>query len=187
MSGTETVSDWIAAFRRAESPDEMVCWLAADFPGPLPGGKGVVLSEIETVGWARTDEPAGWRMIVNITGTGLDKLPGLMEQLGIGYFLIGSYHDGLQGHAARLILTDELWPVMAVMRYLRQEAEKIRDDWRGYVKGNVRWVHKHVNIMKNRYTDSYFINLCRSVAEHQDAKRPNQGGGAAATGACPIR
>lgn len=61
------------------------------------------------------------------------------------------------------------------------------DNEQGYVKGNVRWVHKHVNIMKNRYTDSYFINLCRSVAEHQDVKHSNQGGDAAATGACPIR
>ena len=38
----------------------------------------------------------------------------------------------------------------------------------GYVKENVRWVHKHINIMKNRYTDSYFVGLCRSVVKHQD-------------------
>lgn len=61
------------------------------------------------------------------------------------------------------------------------------DNEQGYIKSNVRWVHKHINIMKNRYTDSYFVDMCRRVAEYQNVKHANQGEGAVPTGACPIR
>jgi hypothetical protein len=56
------------------------------------------------------------------------------------------------------------------------------DNEQGYVKGNIRWVHKHINIMKNRYTDSYFVGLCRAVVAHADSE-----GATSSTGACPIR
>lgn len=51
------------------------------------------------------------------------------------------------------------------------------DNEQGYVIGNVRWVHKHINIMKNRYTDNYFIELCQKVVEN----------GRSASGVCPIK
>jgi len=35
----------------------------------------------------------------------------------------------------------------------------------GYVQGNVQWVHKDINLMKNKLEQSYFIQLCKSVAE----------------------
>lgn len=34
----------------------------------------------------------------------------------------------------------------------------------GYVKGNVQWVHKHVNFMKRTYSQEYFIEMCKLVA-----------------------
>lgn len=36
----------------------------------------------------------------------------------------------------------------------------------GYIPGNVQWVHKHINIMKNIYTNDYFIELCKLVANN---------------------
>ena len=30
--------------------------------------------------------------------------------------------------------------------------------------GNVQWVHKHINIMKNKYTEDHFIEMCKLVA-----------------------
>lgn len=33
----------------------------------------------------------------------------------------------------------------------------------GYVKGNVQWVHKHVNIMKNKFDQNYFIQMCKLI------------------------
>lgn len=37
---------------------------------------------------------------------------------------------------------------------------------RGYVKGNVQWVHKHVNFMKHELEQKYFIKLCKMIVEN---------------------
>lgn len=39
------------------------------------------------------------------------------------------------------------------------------DSTKGYIKGNVQWVHKTVNIMKNIFDNTLFINLCKKIAE----------------------
>jgi hypothetical protein len=39
------------------------------------------------------------------------------------------------------------------------------DNTRGYVKGNVQWVHKDINRMKNVFTQEYFIETCKRIAE----------------------
>lgn len=39
-----------------------------------------------------------------------------------------------------------------------------RDSNLGYTEDNVQWVHKHVNIMKNRFDEPYFIDFCRMIA-----------------------
>lgn len=36
----------------------------------------------------------------------------------------------------------------------------------GYVPGNVQWVHKDVNKMKNVFAQGHFIYMCRLVAEN---------------------
>lgn len=38
------------------------------------------------------------------------------------------------------------------------------DSSKGYIKGNVQWVHKHINIMKNKFEQDYFIEMCKLVA-----------------------
>lgn len=40
----------------------------------------------------------------------------------------------------------------------------------GYVIGNVQWVHKDINRMKNVFDQDYFIAMCRAVAAHADRK-----------------
>lgn len=40
------------------------------------------------------------------------------------------------------------------------------DSKKGYTIDNVQWLHKHVNIMKNRYDNEYFKNICKLVTEH---------------------
>jgi hypothetical protein len=41
-----------------------------------------------------------------------------------------------------------------------------RDNTRGYTLDNVQWIHKDVNMMKNKFDQGYFISMCRRVAEH---------------------
>lgn len=40
------------------------------------------------------------------------------------------------------------------------------DSNRGYVKGNVQWVHKHVNNMKWDFDQGYFIEVCGLITEN---------------------
>lgn len=35
----------------------------------------------------------------------------------------------------------------------------------GYVVGNVQWVHKDINMMKQRYSVDYFIEMCQHVTK----------------------
>lgn len=39
------------------------------------------------------------------------------------------------------------------------------DSSKGYVYGNVQWVHKDVNLMKNAFNQDYFIEMCKKVVE----------------------
>jgi len=38
------------------------------------------------------------------------------------------------------------------------------DNTRGYINGNVQWVHKDVNYMKQKFEQEYFIKLCKKIA-----------------------
>lgn len=40
------------------------------------------------------------------------------------------------------------------------------DSSKGYDPGNVQWVHKDINRMKNIYTQEYFIEMCKKVSEY---------------------
>lgn len=40
------------------------------------------------------------------------------------------------------------------------------DSSKGYIEGNVQWVHKDINIMKQSYSQEYFIELCKDVAKN---------------------
>jgi hypothetical protein len=44
--------------------------------------------------------------------------------------------------------------------------DRINSD-KGYETGNLQWVHKDVNKMKNIFDENYFIKLCVLVAQHK--------------------
>lgn len=39
------------------------------------------------------------------------------------------------------------------------------DSTRGYIEGNVQWVHQDINYMKSNYTQKYFIDICKKIAK----------------------
>lgn len=39
------------------------------------------------------------------------------------------------------------------------------DSSKGYIEGNVQWVHKTVNMMKNKLNQQEFINICKMIAQ----------------------
>lgn len=41
------------------------------------------------------------------------------------------------------------------------------DSNKGYVEGNVQWVHKDVNWMKQDYSNDYFLEMCQRICDHR--------------------
>lgn len=37
----------------------------------------------------------------------------------------------------------------------------------GYVPGNVQWVHKTINLLKNSYSEEDFVKMCKAVAAYR--------------------
>ncbi len=35
----------------------------------------------------------------------------------------------------------------------------------GYIEGNVQWVHKEINMMKQDLTQTHFVEMCRLVSQ----------------------
>ena len=42
------------------------------------------------------------------------------------------------------------------------------DSKQGYITGNIQWVHKDINRMKQHFDETQFLKLCRIVTEHQE-------------------
>jgi hypothetical protein len=64
-------------------------------------------------------------------------------------------------------------PLWIDRKYLNPTASlDRRDSARGYVKGNVQWVHKVVNGMKLHHDESYFIAMCMQIAQHRGGGEP---------------
>ena len=40
------------------------------------------------------------------------------------------------------------------------------DSSKGYITENIQWVHKDVNIMKNKYDQDYFISFCKLISNN---------------------
>lgn len=38
---------------------------------------------------------------------------------------------------------------------------------KGYEAGNIQWIHKDINRMKNVYEQQYFIAMCKAITNHQ--------------------
>ncbi len=65
------------------------------------------------------------------------------------------------------------------MRGRKSEEQKERgtasldriDSTKGYVRGNVQWVHKDVNLMKNEFSEEYLLKMCRLVVRQGTKRR----------------
>jgi hypothetical protein len=55
-------------------------------------------------------------------------------------------------------------------RYLKVETtaslDRI-DNSKGYVEGNLQWIHKEINKMRGKLPVSEFLGFCKSITEHQ--------------------
>ena len=44
------------------------------------------------------------------------------------------------------------------------------DNNAGYIEGNVQWLHKDVNILKQKFGQEYIIKICKAIAENNNAE-----------------
>jgi hypothetical protein len=44
----------------------------------------------------------------------------------------------------------------------------------GYVEGNIQWVHKHINMMKNSHSEEYFLEICKAVTTNRKEAEQNE-------------
>lgn len=55
---------------------------------------------------------------------------------------------------------------MSSVRSLHTASLDRIDSSKGYVKGNIQWVHKDINMMKRTYSQQHFVNMCKLVASN---------------------
>lgn len=48
------------------------------------------------------------------------------------------------------------------------------DNKKGYLPGNVQWVHKDINKLKGIFESNYFFELCKLVGDFYESKRSNR-------------
>lgn len=41
------------------------------------------------------------------------------------------------------------------------------DNNKGYIKGNVQWLHKDINNMKHTHSETYFLELCKLIVDNK--------------------
>ena len=63
----------------------------------------------------------------------------------------------------------ELKLPIARKKHLRFETASLDriDSNKGYCINNVQWVHKTINVIKNNLDETYFIQLCRDIANYR--------------------
>lgn len=51
-------------------------------------------------------------------------------------------------------------------RSLRTASLDRIDSSKGYTKDNIQWLHKDINIMKNKFNEDYFIKMCKAICKN---------------------
>lgn len=44
------------------------------------------------------------------------------------------------------------------------------DSNKGYIIGNLQWIHKDINLMKNHFNQDYFLKICEKITEQRRKK-----------------
>lgn len=63
-------------------------------------------------------------------------------------------------------------PIGKIGKYYAEQTASLDriDSNMNYETGNVQWVHKHINNMKQAYAESYFFEMCKKVVDYVSAK-----------------
>lgn len=48
------------------------------------------------------------------------------------------------------------------------------DSNKGYIVGNLQWIHKDINFMKNNFDQNYFLDMCQKITYERKKREKNQ-------------
>ena len=103
----------------------------------------------------------GWKLFLKQKG--LCALTGLPLSM---YSSKPTYHKDKSGK-----ITDGMWMLKgkqmnnkSFQKIYRTASLDRTDSAKGYVKGNVQWVHKNINLMKGTFSQKEFIAICKLVS-----------------------
>lgn len=101
-----------------------------------------------------------WRGYNDLPGSLINRIKSRANQMEVKYNLTPKYLWNLLQHQANLCALTNL-PIAFIDK--SASLDRIESN-KGYVRGNVQWVHKNANIMKNGYSLDYFVSMCHAVA-----------------------
>lgn len=113
-----------------------------------------------------------WKGFGNIPGGFISKYKNHAKRRGIPFILSLSYLDNLfQKQNGKCALTGKLlsFENYGYKNYANASLDRI-DSSKGYIEGNVQWLDKDVNFMKQSLSQEKFIQLCTEVVEFNNAK-----------------
>lgn len=114
--------------------------------------------------WTGHEDISGTYWMTLVNGA---KFRGIEFKINIRYiwriFLSQNKKCALTGEPISLV------PDYSKQKKVLQTASLDRiDPHKGYVKGNVQWVHKKINRMKWKYSQDEFLQLCSKVVAYQN-------------------
>ena len=112
----------------------------------------------------KKDKNPAWKGYGDIPGKTISKLKRDAESREIFFDLTIEFLDSLlKKQKFKCALTG--LGLSTNHKNLTASVDRI-DSSKGYVEGNVQWVHKDINMMKRVYSQDYFIEMCKLVANN---------------------
>ncbi len=115
-----------------------------------------------------------WKGCGDISKSVITGIKSNADKSGISFNLTLKYlWDIYKKQCKRCALTNDSISFGVNFRdYANKTASLDRiDSTKGYVKGNVQWVHKDVNFSKQSMSQQQFINMCKKVTQTFESKK----------------
>lgn len=128
-------------------------------------------------------QPIGtWKGCGKISGTYFNRMRRMAHKRGFSFLVSNEYlWELFQRQDGRCALTGcQLIPHRKESEEYTASLDRI-DSTKGYIEGNVQWVHKDINYMKMDLSASRFIELCRGVTAWVSAQAVPMGSSTSTT------
>ena len=120
----------------------------------------------------KMQENHNWKGFGNIPRSIVTSTERNAKSRGFDFDIDGHYLDDLWKHQNKKCAITGLELIMDAKSKNRHpwgnhaSVDRI-DSKKGYIKGNIQWVHPIINMMKNHFPQDTFVQFCQYVTEHQ--------------------